>query len=61
MDWVQRHQASITFVVTTLMGCILIILGSAFVGDSEPGLVALGAGALGLNGYVQAANHKKEA
>lgn len=59
-DWVSDHKASIQFVVWMVVGVGLIIYGTTLVGQAEPGLIALGAGAIGLPGFQAAANHKKE-
>jgi hypothetical protein len=51
-DWIALHRDSIMFVVLVALGVFLIVLG-VFV-DDEHGLVALGAGALGLPGITAA-------
>lgn len=54
-DWIERHRSSIVFVISTTLGILLILLGSGLIiGDSDPALIALGAGALGLQGFYTA-------
>ncbi len=54
-DWIARHRSSISFVLYLVLGTFLILYGTTIVGDSEPGLIALGAGAIGLPGYAASA------
>ena len=58
--WVSEHKSDIQFVMWMIVGTFLILYGTTLVGDSEPGLIALGAGAIGLPGF-QAARREDEA
>lgn len=49
-DWVSQHKNSIQFAVWMTVGVTLILYG-VFNTPTEPGLVALGAGAIGLPGF----------
>ena len=51
-SWVSKHRADITFIVGIAAGAALIIVG-LIQGDSST--ILLGAGALGLGGYQEAA------
>lgn len=50
-DWISKHRTSIQFVVWTVLGTFLVFLGA---GTGEPGILAIGAGALGLPGFQSA-------
>ena len=57
-DWVGQHRDSITFIVSMLVGVVMIGVG-LFARD-EPALVALGAGAVGLPGFTLTAQRKDD-
>ncbi len=56
--WLTENKDGIQFVIWMTVGVFLILYGTTLVGDAEPGLIALGAGAIGLPGYQAAANGK---
>lgn len=61
-DWISEHSSSIQFVVWTVVGVVLIVIGATPIwGGREPGLLALGAGAIGLPGFQAAAKGKNDA
>lgn len=61
-DWISEHRSSIQFVVWTVVGVVLIVIGATPIwGGREPGLLALGAGAIGLPGFQAAAKGKSNA
>lgn len=49
-DWVTEHKASLQYVVWTITGLALILVG--LVNEREPAMIALGAGAIGLPGHL---------
>lgn len=53
-DWISDHKDGIQFVILSVVGVFLIVAGSGVFAEPEPGLLALGAGALGLPGYQRA-------
>lgn len=55
-DKIQQYKESITFVFLLALGTLLICMG-VFV-ESEAGLIALGAGAIGIPGMNALGNQK---
>ncbi len=54
-DWIATHRSSIQFVVWMTVGVTLVVIGATPLwGGREPGLLALGAGAIGLPGFQAA-------
>lgn len=61
-DWIDSHKASIQFVIFMILGTTLIVIGATpLMGGREPGLLALGAGAIGLPGFQAATGEKERA
>lgn len=51
-SWISKHQADISFVVSTLAGVALISVGLY---SEESSTILLGAGALGIPGFAATA------
>lgn len=49
-DWVEQHRDSIRFVLWMVVGVVFIVVG--LLNENEPGMLALGAGAIGLPGFT---------
>lgn len=66
MGWIERirdGREEIQFIVWMIVGVGLILYGTTLVGQAEPGLIALGSGAIGLPGFSavsSASKNKKE-
>lgn len=56
-DWIDEHRTSIEFVLFTIVGLGLLIVGLI---QSDPAMVALGAGAMGLPGFHDLARKRVE-
>lgn len=59
-NWVRNNRSEIQFVIWMVVGIFLIIRGAGVGGGAEPGLIALGAGAIGLPGYTAASDSRKK-
>ena len=57
-DWITRHQASIQYVIWTVVGLAFIIVGIA--NGREPAMIALGAGAIGLPNFAAVSGSNDE-
>lgn len=57
-DWVAEHKGSIQFVLWMFFGAAFLIVGTV---GSDPAMIALGAGSLGLPGFSALAQDGKNA